>query len=390
VQSGGRKEMIDTPHIVISDLTKRFGKKEVLKGINLNIKKGEYIVILGPTGAGKTTLLKIIAGLLPPTSGSISTDTGDITHLPPEFRNLAYLPQTSDYSLFAYMNVWNNAIFSPKMKDEKSLQEITAIGNEVLDLVNLRHRYDALPHELSGGMKQRVALARAIATDASIFLLDEPLRALDARLRIILRTEIKKLVTDLKKTTFHVTHDQEEALAVADRVLIINEGSIIQFGTPQDIYKQPKTLFSAYFFGITNLLPVSFKDRKDDKIIFSVGKHTISALANLGGMSGTSDLLSNEYVLAIKADSIIVSPVPSTDDLGLNEFIGSIEDLYYLGKWVHLLVVVETFPKQMVIAIPSTEMRKYKLNSDVLIKFDIEDIIHYNEPWEKVKQLEDS
>ena len=382
--------MIEKPHIIISDLSKRFGKKEVLKGINLSIQKGEYIVILGPTGAGKTTLLKIIAGLLPPTSGTISTDTGDITRLDPEFRNLAYLPQTSDYSLFAYMNVWNNAIFAPRMKDEKTLPEITAIGNEVLDLVNLRHRYNALPHELSGGMKQRVALARAIATDASIFLLDEPLRALDARLRIILRTELKKLVTDLQKTTFHVTHDQEEALAVADRILIINEGSIIQFGTPQEIYQRPKTLFSAYFFGITNLIPASLKDQKDDKIIFSVGKKTITSLMSLGGTSETPDVLKEEYVLAVKADSITVSSVSSTNESGFNEFIGTVKDMYFLGKWAHLVIDIESFPKQVVIAIPSTEMKKYELETQVLIKIDPEDIIHYNEPWKRVKQLEDS
>jgi spermidine/putrescine transport system ATP-binding protein len=287
------------------------------------------------------------------------------------------------------MNVWNNAIFSLKMKDEKTLPEINAIGNEVLDLVNLRQRYNALPHELSGGMKQRVALARAIATDASIFLLDEPLRALDARLRIILRTEIKKLVTDLKKTTFHVTHDQEEALAVADRILIINEGEIIQIGTPQEIYKRPKSLFSAYFFGITNLLPARLDEQKDDKIIFSVGKRTLTTLASLGEISETSELSKDEFILAIKADNITVSSVPSSVKLEVNEFIGVIEDLYYLGKWVHLVIVIESFPKQVVIAIPSTEMKKYKLKSNVLIKIDLEDIIHYNESWERIKQLED-
>ncbi|MCK4848963.1 MAG: ABC transporter ATP-binding protein, partial [Candidatus Heimdallarchaeota archaeon] len=199
------------PQILIENLSKRFGKKNALIDINLLVARGDYVVILGPTGAGKTTLLKIIAGLIPASKGTIYKDGDLLNDVPPEERNLAYLPQTSDYSLFPYMNVWHNTLFSPKMRGEKSIDEINAVGNEVLDLVNLRHRYAALPHELSGGMKQRVALARAIAADADVFLLDEPLRALDARLRIILRTEIKKLVTDLKKTTFHVTHDQEEA-----------------------------------------------------------------------------------------------------------------------------------------------------------------------------------
>ncbi len=382
--------MIDSPHIVISDLTKRFGKKTVLNKINLHVKKGEYIVILGPTGAGKTTLLKLIAGLLPPTKGEISTDTGDITRLPPELRNLAYLPQTSDYSLFAFKNVWNNAIFALKMKNEKTLPEITTIGNEVLDLVNLRHRYNALPHELSGGMKQRVALARAIATDASIFLLDEPLRALDARLRIILRTEIKKLVTDLKKTTFHVTHDQEEALAVADRLLIINEGQIIQFDTPQVIYRRPKTIFAAYFFGVTNLLPATMKEEKDGKVIFSIGKHTLTSLSTLRGESEVSEESMDEFILAIKADSLKLSSVSPTDEIGFNELVGKINDSYYLGKWVHLIINIESFPKDLVIAIPSTEKKKYKVGTDILIRFDPEDINFYNEPWARIKELEDN
>ncbi|MHA2073368.1 MAG: ABC transporter ATP-binding protein, partial [Candidatus Hodarchaeales archaeon] len=187
-------------HLEIKNLKKRFGKLWALDDVNIKIEQGEYIVILGPTGAGKTTLLKIIAGLIKPTSGEIHKNGELITREPPEKRNLAYLPQTSDYSLFPYMNVWENTIFSPRVKGEKPSNEIIALGDEILDMVNLRSRYNAFPHELSGGMKQRVALARAIAADADIFLFDEPLRALDARLRIRLRTEIKKLVTDLKKT----------------------------------------------------------------------------------------------------------------------------------------------------------------------------------------------
>ena len=260
---------MEKPQIVIENLCKRFGKKNALVDINLQINKGSYVVILGPTGAGKTTLLKIIAGLIPASKGSIFKDGELLNVISPEERNLAYLPQTSDYSLFPYMNVWQNTLFSPKMRGEKTVDEINAVGSEVLDLVNLRHRYAAFPHELSGGMKQRVALARAIAADADVFLLDEPLRALDARLRIILRTEIKKLVTDLEKTTFHVTHDQEEALAVADHILIINNGKIVQIGSPEEIYQRPITLFSAFFFGVSNLIPAKLESQEQEKMFFN-------------------------------------------------------------------------------------------------------------------------
>jgi ABC-type Fe3+/spermidine/putrescine transport system ATPase subunit len=385
--------MMDSPQMVITDLFKRFGKKEVLKNLNLEINKGEYLVILGPTGAGKTTLLKILAGLVKPTKGKIYVDNQEITRIPPEDRNMAYLPQTSDYSLFPYMNVWNNALFSPKMRGEKSLEEISALGNEVLDLVNLRQRYAALPHELSGGMKQRVALARAIAADSDIFLLDEPLRALDARLRIILRTEIKKLVTDLDKTTFHVTHDQEEALAVASRILIINEGKIEQIGTPLEIYQHPKTLFAAYFFGTTNLIPAKLRKKNTSEVKFDVGDKSIICLPAANGESETTISAEDEYVLTIKADNIRITGVyngESSKELATNEFLGQIREKYYLGKWAHIVTNISGFPKQITLAIPSNEMDRFDLNSTISVKIDPEDITYYNEPWVHIKQLEDA
>ena len=384
--------MID-PQMIITDLVKRYGKKVVLKKINLEINKGEYLVILGPTGAGKTTLLKILAGLVKPTKGKIFVNSQNITRIPPEDRNMAYLPQTSDYSLFPYMNVWNNALFSPKMRGEKTMEEISALGNEVLDLVNLRQRYAALPHELSGGMKQRVALARAIAADSDIFLLDEPLRALDARLRIILRTEIKKLVSDLDKTTFHVTHDQEEALAVADRILIINEGRIEQIGSPLEIYQHPRTLFAAFFFGTTNLIPAKLKDKNSSEVKFDVGNKTMVCLPTTVGESESIGVAEDEYVLTIKADNIRVtgeSNEKSSEELAINEFSGQIIEKYYLGKWAHIVIRIPDFPKQLTVAIPSNEMDRFDLDSTISIKVGSEDITFFNEPWARIKQLEDA
>jgi len=148
-------------YIKITDLNKRFGKLYAVQDVNLEVDCGDYIVILGPTGAGKTTLLKLIAGLIKPTSGEIFKNGELLNPIPPEKRNMAYLPQTEDYSLFPYMSVWENTIFSPKVKGDKPWDEVVTLGDEILDLVNLRGRYNAYPHELSGGMKQRVALARA-------------------------------------------------------------------------------------------------------------------------------------------------------------------------------------------------------------------------------------
>jgi ABC-type Fe3+/spermidine/putrescine transport system ATPase subunit len=384
---------MEEPQIVIDNLSKRFGKKDALIGINLQINRGDYVVILGPTGAGKTTLLKIIAGLIPASKGSIYKDGELMNKLPPEERNLAYLPQTEDYSLFPYMNVWHNSLFSPKMRGKKSIDDINAVGNEVLDLVNLRHRYAAFPHELSGGMKQRVALARAIAADADVFLLDEPLRALDARLRIILRTEIKKLVTNLKKTTFHVTHDQEEALAVADQILIINNGEIVQIGSPEEIYQRPITLFSAFFFGISNLIPAQLKVQEQGNMIFNVGNHTITCLPIHNGNSESSKPPKDEFVLTVKAEKIVMQKKVKSDKESTsnsNEFDGRIIEKHFLGKWGHIEVEIEGFPKELTVAIPSTELDKFEINTDVSLTIDPNDIVFFNEPWARIKELEEN
>ncbi|MFX0014343.1 MAG: ABC transporter ATP-binding protein [Promethearchaeota archaeon] len=380
-------------HIRIKNLTKRFGKLYAIQDVNLEVEHGEYIVILGPTGAGKTTLLKLIAGLVKPTSGEIFKNGELLNNIPPEKRNLAYLPQTEDYSLFPYMSVWENTIFSPKMKGNKSWEEIVSLGDEILDLVNLRTRYNAYPHELSGGMKQRVALARAIVADADIFLLDEPLRALDARLRIRIRTEIRKLVTDLGKTTFHVTHDQNEALAVADRVLILNMGKIVQFDIPEKIYSHPSTIFSSYFFGTTNLIPATRK-QSDNGLVCQVGEYnlTIREKNDIGKSTDHKEIPNGEVVLSIKADQISVRSLkelePKTQS-GVNILDGVVERSFFLGKWANLIVRIEKFgEKSLHVIIPSLDLHEFNLDTRVRLEIPYDVISCFHEPWDTIKKLE--
>lgn len=375
-------------HLEIKNLKKRFGKLWALENINLKIQQGEYIVILGPTGAGKTTLLKIIAGLVKPTSGEIYKDGELINQEPPEKRNLAYLPQTSDYSLFPYMNVWENTIFSPKMKGEKTSAQIISLGDEILDMVNLRYRYNAYPHELSGGMKQRVALARAIAADAAIFLFDEPLRALDARLRIRLRTEIKKLVSDLSKTTLHVTHDFEESVSIADKIIVMNEGKIIQFDTPEVIYNHPNSLFSAFFFGETNLLPAKRVEKKDSTDYVQVGNHILAVPSIIDTTNRKNE--DNEVVVAIKADKIHIRPHNGEEANAKikNSFDGTVLRSYYLGKWANLEIDVEGIQRDLKVAIPSSELSKYKKSTNVKLFISTDDFECFNEPWAMIRKLE--
>lgn len=238
-------------YLSIQNIRKKFNKIEVLKGINLDINKGEFICFLGPSGCGKTTLLRIIAGLEKNDSGVILVDEKNITHLEPSERNLSMVFQS--YALFPNMTVYENIEYGLKKKiKDKSLRAKKI--EEVLRLVNLEHISSKYPDEMSGGQQQRVSLARAIALEPNILLLDEPLSALDAKVRENLRKEIKDIQRKLGITTIMVTHDQEEALTMADRIAVMNGGEIVQFGTPKEIYNSPKDIFVADFIGKINFI----------------------------------------------------------------------------------------------------------------------------------------
>ncbi len=239
--------------LVLRGVTTRFGRKTALDKVDLAIKDGEYLVVLGPSGAGKTTLLRTVAGLLTPASGSVLMDGRDVTRLPPEERQVAYMPQT--YALFQRMTVWENTRFSPSVK-HWPLQDQDVLAREMLSMVHLIERAEAYPRELSGGMQQRAALARALAADAEVLLLDEPLRALDARLRIELRTELRDLIRHVGTTTIHVTHDQEEALTMADRIAVLRNGRLVEIGPAQGMYDRPASPFAANFLGEMNFFEV--------------------------------------------------------------------------------------------------------------------------------------
>lgn len=238
-------------YLSIQNIRKKFNNIEVLKGINLNIDKGEFVCFLGLSGCGKTTLLRIIAGLEKNDSGVILVDEKNITHLEPSERNLSMVFQS--YALFPNMTVYENIEYGLKKKiKDKNLR--TKKIEEVLRLVNLEHISSKYPDEMSGGQQQRVSLARAIALEPNILLLDEPLSALDAKVRENLRKEIKDIQRKLGITTIMVTHDQEEALTMADRIAVMNGGEIVQFGTPKEIYSSPKDIFVADFIGKINFI----------------------------------------------------------------------------------------------------------------------------------------
>ncbi|MCV2868175.1 putative 2-aminoethylphosphonate ABC transporter ATP-binding protein [Defluviimonas sp. WL0002] len=244
-------------YLKIEGLWKAFGDFLALKDISLEIAQGEFICFLGPSGCGKTTLLRAVAGLDPQTRGTIWQGGRDISELPASQRDYGIVFQS--YALFPNLTVERNIAFGLE-NTRRPRAEIAARVRELLDLVGLPDQARKYPAQLSGGQQQRIALARAIAINPGLLLLDEPLSALDAKVRVHLRHEIKELQRKLGVTTIMVTHDQEEALSMADRIVVMNHGVIEQIGTPTEIYRQPATLFVADFIGETNRVATTYSD----------------------------------------------------------------------------------------------------------------------------------
>jgi ABC-type Fe3+/spermidine/putrescine transport system ATPase subunit len=250
-------QSVDRPYsghtgIELKNIKKSFGSLTVLSNLSLTIRQAELLCLLGPSGCGKTTALKIINGLLESDSGSVYIDNQDITGVAPQKRNLGMVFQ--NYALFPHMSVFDNVAYGLRRRHlpENEIKEKVGVS---LALVRLQGYETRRIYELSGGQQQRVALARALVIEPRALLLDEPLSNLDARLRTDMRDEIRRIQKELDITTVYVTHDQEEAMSIADRIVVMNNGNIEQTGTPEEIYEQPATVFVASFIGNINLIP---------------------------------------------------------------------------------------------------------------------------------------
>ncbi|QSP95788.1 spermidine/putrescine ABC transporter ATP-binding protein PotA [Marinobacter salinisoli] len=248
-------------------LSKHFGERTVLDSLDLDILDGEFITLLGPSGCGKTTLLRLMAGFELPNSGSITLDGNDLTSAPPEYRPLNTVFQ--HYALFPHMSVFDNVAYGLKM-EKRPKDEIRQRVEEALDMVQLRDFTNRKPHQLSGGQQQRVAIARAVVKRPRLLLLDEPLSALDYKLRRTMQGELKRLQRELGITFVFVTHDQEEALSMSDRVVVLKDGVVQQLGTPREVYERPANLFTARFVGETNFFPGTVESHDDNTIVVDV------------------------------------------------------------------------------------------------------------------------
>jgi len=332
--------------ITLKNISKWFSDNQVIKNIDLNIKNGEFVVFVGPSGCGKSTLLRIISGLEDLDNGSISIDDVDVTDKIPYDRGISMVFQS--YALYPHMSVFDNIGFSLKTSGvknkiiEKRVHEIA----KILRLDNLLHR---LPKQLSGGQRQRVAIGRAIIRKPKAFLFDEPLSNLDASLRVEMRLEISKLHKELGVTTIYVTHDQIEAMTLADKIVVLNEGKIIQIGSPFELYNYPQNLFVAQFIG-TPKMNILECNQKKGYIYLNKDKKT-----------NIKTKKENVFKVGVRADSIeICKPVK-------NILKGKIKFREYLGSEQYIYIDCELENKLIVVKLdPNT---KILLNEKIGIKF---------------------
>jgi len=276
------------------DIRRTYGTTHALDGLDLALRPGELLALLGPSGCGKTTALRLLAGFDRPTSGTVLIGSRDVTGVPASKRDTGMVFQA--YSLFPTMTAAENVSFGLRMRKVTAAKRATRAA-ELLDLVGLSDRAGSYPHELSGGQQQRVALARALAVSPSVLLLDEPLSALDARVRVQLRDEIRRLQLAEGITTLFVTHDQAEALAVADRVAVLNRGRLEQVGTPQEVYARPTTAFVAEFVGVVNRLAA---------VVVEPG--WVRVLGSVAGLDGEFGSPGGALTVAVRPESLAVAP----------------------------------------------------------------------------------
>ncbi len=285
----------------VDNLTVRYGAAVAVDNVSLSIEPGEVVALLGPSGCGKTTLLRVIAGFVRQAGGRVLVDGAGIDHLPANQRNVGIVFQ--NYALFPHMTVTENVAYGLRARGQRGAAVRERVAR-MLDMVQLGSFRERLPRQLSGGQQQRVALARALAVEPSILLLDEPFAALDRNLRLDMQIEVKRLQRQLGLTTILVTHDQDEAMSVADRIAVMNKGKVEQFDTPVAIYDRPRTLFVNGFIGTTNLLP--------GKVTALEGRTATVALdagASLGVPAAAGITLGSPVLLSVRPEQLALSPV---------------------------------------------------------------------------------
>jgi len=352
--------------IEVRSLVKTYGDVYALKNVDLDIADGEYFVLLGPSGGGKTTLLRSIGGFIRPDSGTVQIKGKNVDNLPPDKRPTSMVFQ--GFALFPHMTVYENIGYGLKLRSvEKSIIHDRVI--KMMDLVGLSGLSDRKPHELSGGQQQRVQLARALILENDVLLLDEPLSALDAQLRKDMCIELKRLQKTVGISFVHVTHNQEEAMSVADRIAIIADGEMVEQGSPKEIYSNPKKKFTAEFIGEKNILNGVVVDFNKSKILVNIEKDEIEVANN-----NYTIAKNQEISLSIKSESIQISKVSSSKSKGAkNSITGKVTEITFLGQFIRYLVLLSN--NQEIQVRSNNELEGVSLNDQINLTWSLDDFL---------------
>ena len=334
-------------NIKLEDIVKKFGSLEAVSHVSLDIKDGELFTLLGPSGCGKTTLLRLVGGFHKPDHGEIYFGNRAVSSLPPYERNIGMVFQ--NYALWPHMTISENVAYGLKLK-KFARSEIAGKISHTLKLVNLTGLENRYPGQLSGGQQQRVALARALVLNPDVLLLDEPLSNLDAKIRIQVRAEIRKLQKELAITTIYVTHDQEEALTLSDRIAVVNLGKLQQIGSPRDLYERPENPFVADFIGINNLIPGEVEEINAAEK-WMKAKTKVGTLLCLGGGRLKQG---DRCIISVRPETASIDKSNEVEK-GHNIIAGNVSFAYYMGNTIRYDVEV---------------------NSGLLFKVDVQN------PWE--------
>lgn len=357
--------------IVFDHVSKYFGETKAVNDAHFSIEEGEFFTLLGPSGCGKTTLLRTIAGFYRQEEGDIWFDDQKINHVPPYKRNIGMVFQ--NYAIFPHMTVFDNVAYGLRAR-KIAKKEIEKRVMEALEMVELSHLRDRVPSDMSGGQQQRIALARAIVIRPGLLLMDEPLSNLDAKLRIKMRSDIRKLQKELNITTIYVTHDQEEALAVSDRIAVINEGVVQQIDTPQNIYSYPKNKFVANFIGISNFLkcPCTMGDPEAGtaKIRIVDRELAVSLQRRYEG----------QVLVSIRPEQVGLRPVEEHSD----GWRGVVVDVTYLGEKVGYQVRLSDGSELQVHQYAVDPFSLYRVNQKVNVDLHLEKAVVFDSEGQEV------
>jgi len=304
---------------------------KAVNDLSFTIDKGEFVTLVGPSGCGKSTTLRMIAGFLRPTSGDILIEGKSITALGPEMRNIPMVFQ--NYALFPHINVYDNIAYGPRMKKSLGEAALKQRVAEVLELVQMSGYEQRMPHQLSGGQRQRIAIARALINEPAILLLDEPLGALDLKLRKHMQTELSRLQRKTGTTFVYVTHDQEEALNMSDRIVVIDQGEVQQLGTPREIYNNPANLFVTSFIGDRNIFPVEVVEAGSQYCRVRLGENVVTVRRSCSAQGALR--AGEEAILAILMDKMRLSC-----EAVENAFKGEVLSIHYAGSQIRIEVKV--------------------------------------------------